>query len=298
MLVYFAHPIDQVSGDLDQSDVAGLLMDASISLYRPGRAFHIAKDPLSDLSIVDKINRKAVAEADALVAWLPAGVPTLGVPSEIELALSLDKPTLILTDQLLWGRSVQLASWRDRGASVAVFDERQLGVWLANPQNLVDVLRNMPSLAAEETGTEYAVPQLLVRRNVPDAKVPSRAYRGDAGLDLATIEAASLASGEYRMLRTGVEAAVPDGWWGFMTGRSSTWSALRLEIKTAVIDSGYRGELMIGVLNPMSNGKVTISAGTRLAQYVLLPAFMGDVLEVDELPEHERGTNGYGSSGA
>lgn len=291
MFVYFAQPIDQASRTSPiERDLRILLVDAGASLYSPSRAYSIADNPLSDLLVLDRINRAALAACDALVAWLPETVPTLGVPAEIEQALGMGKPTVIFTSGNLALRSVQIQQWRERGA--LVYDEDDLQG--ADPQALRDALRTGPV----SSGLEPVVPTppLLVKYEDASTLRLSRAYHGDAGLDLAVSREVALRQGEYRRVPTGVRAAVPHGWFGFMHGRSSAWSSHRLQIQTAIIDSGYRGELEIGITN-MSAGPVMVPAGTRLAQYVLLPAFMGGVMEVDELPEHERGMNGYGSSG-
>lgn len=310
MLVYFAHPIDQATLSERHSDaindIQALMLRAGVSTYRPAGAFTVAGAPLSDLEIIDRINQCALPAADALVAWLPAGVPTLGVPAEIENALRWNKPTVILTDRALAIGSVQVANWRSRGAFVTVWGEEIQRQWRSRPVEFIDLLRSAPDSEVKLRGDtpitfvqEYSfsgTPPLLIKRGSA-AKALTRAYAGDAGLDLAIAEDAVLRMGQYKMLRTGIWAAVPDGYWGFITGRSSAWSKYRLEVKTAVIDSGYRGELMVGVTN-QNLSEVHLEAGTRLAQYVILPAFAGEVQEVDELPDHERGTNGYGSSGA
>lgn len=310
MLIYFAQPIDQSLGrSRVATDIADTLLKCGLSLYTPKGAFSVtggllAPNPLPDLALIDRINRFALHAADALVAWLPEGVPTLGVPSEIEEAIASDKPTLVLTHASLARKSVQLANWRDRGALVMPWSEDAARSWEHRPRLLLDVLETPPSselklregIDPESTQPLPVSTDLLVTLD-PAAKGPGRAYQDDAGLDLAIIEECVLPVGGYKLVRTGVRAAVPSGWWGMITGRSSTWARYRCDVRMAVIDAGYRGELMIGIENRGSSS-ITFEAGTRLAQYVLVPTFPGQVRQVDKLPEAHRGDNGYGSSGS
>jgi dUTP pyrophosphatase len=127
------------------------------------------------------------------------------------------------------------------------------------------------------------------------ANLRQRAYPGDAGLDLTLSHGLVLFDQHYTMAGTGVHVAIPEGYWGLITGRSSTWAKYRCDVRQAVIDSGYRGELMVGIEN-RSGQSVEFAAGTRLAQLVLLPIWPGEVVPVETLPDHERGHNGYGSS--
>lgn len=289
MFVYFAQPIDQALHGLGSGAaerIRSTMVEAAISYFQPSRAYSLSEDRTGfDVDILDQINRAALAACDGLVAMLPNSVPTLGVPAEIEQAINMGKPTVIFTTRKLAEQSVQIRQWANRGATIRNF--------LIDP--VQDAKRLLVDLHAKPDAEAANEPALLVKFN-NGATPLKRAYPGDAGLDLAISEEAALADGEYKLISTGVRAAVPHGWWGFMHGRSSAWAKLGLEVKTAVIDSGYRGELMIGVTNRSGKYRYLVP-GTRLAQYVLMPVFMGPVVEVDELPDHERGENGYGSSG-
>ena len=297
MFIYLAHPIDQATAGSPLPMAIAHIMEAirqqGHAAFLPGRAYSLSNvqewEP-GDMRAVDAINRHALWESNGVIALLLPGVPTLGVPAEIELALTYNRPICIVTTEKLRQKSIQLANWASRGAIIIFCSEEGKLFNL----NIADALCSLPDptllvLQGEQDPLE-------VKRLSTNAKMPSRAYRGDAGLDLAVVGEHEIEPGEYKLLPTGIAAAVPNGMWGFMTGRSSAWSAWQFDIRQAVIDSGYRGELMIGVHNRGSERRI-IQPGTRLAQYVLLPAFMGDVTEVDELPPHERGVNGYGSSG-
>jgi dUTP pyrophosphatase len=302
LLIYLAHPIDQVGISAVLAHAVRHIVedgrDQGHSFYRPSNAFSLSAPPWTegDAVGVDSINRSALFESAGVIAVLPPGVPTLGTASEIEYALLLNRPVCIVTTNKLRSSSIQMANWARRGAQTVLISE----TGCLSGLSVADALGSLPDptqlLVEDDPERPVGDPALQIQRTSTNAKVPSRAYRGDAGLDLAIVGEHEIHPGEYKLLPTGIKAAVPHGWWGFMTGRSSAWTTWRFDVRTAVIDSGYRGELMVGVHNRGSERK-TVMPGTRLAQYVLLPAFMGDVEETDKLSEHERGNNGYGSSG-
>lgn len=293
MFIYLARPIDQAHGDtvswLNEAEQTLLfkLSLAHIGAYLPHRAYMANAGDLSHAWFVHEANSRALSQADALVAFLPQGVPTLGVPAEIEQAIAANKPTLIFTDM----RGVQLAAWHDQGAQIEYMDD--LDYKMPESDALLVMLRNLrPRLDGIEE-RDFA-PPLLVAGEAANARRGQ--YSGDAGVDLALASDETLYAGEYRLLPTGVRAAIPDGYFGWITGRSSTWARHRCDVRTAIIDSGYRGELMVGVEN-RGKSQITFETGTRLGQMIILPAWTGEVRKVGELPEHERGANGYGSSG-
>ena len=140
--------------------------------------------------------------------------------------------------------------------------------------------------------------ELQIARLRPDAVVPERAYAGDAGLDLASCEHVELAPGERATVGTGLAVAIPEGHAGFVQPRSglAMRHGIALVNSPGLIDSGYRGEIRIIVLNTDRRESFTIEPGMRIAQLVImrLPEF--ELVEVDELPESERGVRGFGSS--
>jgi len=304
MLVYLAHPIDQDTQPRDgwfvSEEIKRLLIDAGLSIYHPGAAFHVKG--ADDLDDVDSINRTALATCDAVVAWLPPGVPTLGVPAEIEWAVSQEIPCVIFTTTELIVQSVQLASWRTRGAKVAAWDGAQAKRFREVPSELRDLLRYSASIR-EDILSEDAFGSLTSRHilvNYIDADAPPTltpgVYVGDAGVDMAISETVTVPAGGTAMIKTGARVAIPDGYFGWITGRSSTWHKYQCRITPGIIDSGYRGELMISLVNESSKA-VQCNAGARLAQLIILPTFAGGLVQVDDLPESHRGTAGYGSSG-
>ena len=142
--------------------------------------------------------------------------------------------------------------------------------------------------------------ELPVRRLRDDAVVPARAYAGDAGLDLSACERVELAPGARATVATGLAVAIPDGYAGFVQPRSGLAAkhGITLVNTPGLVDSGYRGELKIILLNTDAREPFVVEQGMRIAQLVVMPVPEVDPVEVDELPESERGVRGFGSSAA
>ena len=141
--------------------------------------------------------------------------------------------------------------------------------------------------------------ELPVRRLRPEAIVPARAYDGDAGLDLTACERFELGPGERALVGTGLAVAIPEGYAGFVQPRSGLAAKHGITIVNTpgLVDSGYRGEVMVALLNTDRTQTFVVEPGMRIAQLVLLPVPGVSPVELDELPETERGARGYGSSG-
>jgi dUTP pyrophosphatase len=139
--------------------------------------------------------------------------------------------------------------------------------------------------------------ELPIQRLRGDARVPERAYAGDAGLDLAACEDVALAPGERAVVPTGLAVAIPDGYAGFVQPRSGLAARHGITIVNSpgLIDSGYRGELKVVLLNT-GDAEFVAEAGERIAQLVVMPVPALEPREVDELPPSERGARGFGSS--
>jgi dUTP pyrophosphatase len=140
--------------------------------------------------------------------------------------------------------------------------------------------------------------ELPVRRLRDDAILPERAYAGDAGLDLAACERHELGPGERAVVGTGLAVAIPEGYAGFVQPRSGLAANHGLSVVNApgLVDSGYRGELRVVLLNTDLLEPFLVEPGMRIAQLVVLPVPELELAEVDELPESERGVHGFGSS--
>lgn len=140
--------------------------------------------------------------------------------------------------------------------------------------------------------------QLRVRRLDPAAPLPERAHPGDAGIDLSANEDVTLAPGARAAVGTGLAVAVPDGWVGLVHPRSGLALRHGLTVANApgTIDSGYRGELKVLLVN-LGDQSVTIARGDRIAQLLLQQVGRPVVMEVEDLDATDRGEGGFGSTG-
>lgn len=128
--------------------------------------------------------------------------------------------------------------------------------------------------------------------------LPGRAYAGDAGLDLSSCERVVLDPGERALVGTGLAVAIPEGYAGFVQPRSglATKHGISIVNTPGLVDSGYRGELRISLLNTDPRESFVVEPGMRIAQLVVLPVPELELVEVHELPPSERGVRGFGSS--
>ncbi len=141
---------------------------------------------------------------------------------------------------------------------------------------------------------------LRVRRLDERALLPTRAYPGDAGLDLYALEEGVLGPGERAAVRTGIAVEIPGGQAGLVLPRSGLAARHGIALVNApgLIDAGYRGEIRVLLLNTDRTSPFAIAAGERIAQLLLVRVQTPDVVEVDELALSERGAGGFGSSGS
>lgn len=137
-----------------------------------------------------------------------------------------------------------------------------------------------------------------IRRLREDAVLPTQAYPGDAGLDLSACESAILEPGERATVPTGIAVEIPFGYAGFVQPRSGLAARHGIGVVNApgLIDSGYRGEICVVLLNTDSRDPFIVEPGMRIAQLVIAPVAAVRLLEVEELAVSERGGQGFGSS--
>jgi dUTP pyrophosphatase len=130
--------------------------------------------------------------------------------------------------------------------------------------------------------------------------LPTRAYPGDAGLDLYALDDAELGPGERASVRTGIAVQIPEGHAGLVLPRSGLARRHGISVVNApgLIDAGYRGEVEVLLLNTDRSTPFSIAAGDRIAQLVIVGVHAPQVLEVQELALSERGSGGFGSSGS
>jgi dUTP pyrophosphatase len=131
------------------------------------------------------------------------------------------------------------------------------------------------------------------------ATPPGYAHEGDAGADLVSTEDATIEPGARVTVGTGVAVALPAGYAGFVVPRSGLAARHGITIVNApgTVDSGYRGEIRVTLLNTDRNEPYAVSRGDRIAQLVLVPIARARFVPVETLSESERGTGGFGSTG-
>jgi dUTP pyrophosphatase len=141
--------------------------------------------------------------------------------------------------------------------------------------------------------------KLPFRKLDPTVALPDRAHPGDAGLDLASNVDLEVGPGKRAMVATGLAVAIPEGHAGLVLPRSGLASRHGLTLANApgLIDAGYRGEIMIAVVNLDLLEPVKIARGDRIAQLVVVPVAAVEPVSVDELPPTKRGEGGFGSTG-
>jgi dUTP pyrophosphatase len=138
--------------------------------------------------------------------------------------------------------------------------------------------------------------KLKIKKLNEDAKVPSYAHHDDAGFDLYTVKDIVLKSGQREMIPTGIAMEIPEGYVGLVWDKSGL--AMKHGLKTigGVVDSMYRGEIMIGVIN-LSKEDYTFLKGHKVAQMIIQKKEKVDFEEVKELSDTMRGEGGFGSTG-
>lgn len=151
-----------------------------------------------------------------------------------------------------------------------------------------------PQLAGDQQGV-----QVLLQRLDPEVPVPAYARALDAGADLCAAEDCVLAPGERRLVRTGIAIALPAGYAAFVHPRSGLAARHGISIVNApgTVDAGYRGEVMVCLVNTDSTEPFSVARGDRIAQLVVQQVCRAEFVATDRLPDSARGTGGYGSTG-
>lgn len=318
-VVYLASAIDQ-AGDTDEEyehrvnvrDLGNKISGWGFPVYTPALAWKTPPGLYGDSLAIDSVNRTALARADVLVAYLPGGVASVGVPTEIEAHTTAGKIAIVIGEF----NSVVL------DANPRVRRMRQVADWNVTLKALRLLLEEASLEAIDgDPDMNYAlrafVKQTSTRQplayRVTDADHPqpglTRTYSGDAGLDLTTTYDSFIREGAVLDIPCGVAVQIPEGTFGWVVARSSTFKNWGVLVTPGIIDAGYQGELKVCAFRPTrytgpdtlgDTGTLRIPAGTRLAQLVLLPNLTAgyEPAEVVEFTEvTARGTNGWGSSG-
>ncbi len=141
--------------------------------------------------------------------------------------------------------------------------------------------------------------EVLLTRLDPDVPLPGYAKPGDAGADLVTTSDVAIAPGERVVVGTGIAVAIPDGYAGFVHPRSGLAARVGLSVVNTpgTIDSGYRGEIRICLINHDPFAPIELRRGDRVAQLVIQRVEHAVFREVAELADSERSAGGYGSTG-
>ena len=129
--------------------------------------------------------------------------------------------------------------------------------------------------------------------------LPKYAYPGDAGFDLKSAEELTIGPGERKTVKCGFSMAIPEGFAGLVIPRSGLASKHGISVVNApgLIDSGYRGEICVILLNTDKSNNFEIKAGDRIAQMMIVPFANADLVETNDLESSDRGEKGFGSSG-
>lgn len=275
MIVYFAEPIDQDHADPREmalrATIRSLLEHHGATVYRPSTAWTVCNFDYATSEIVERINREALSNADLLVARLPLGTASVGVPMEIECATrTIGIPAIVVGPE---------------------------GVALrANPK-----VHMVNDELDEFTNT---VRQLSYARSVHrplyhSGHLTPRSYAGDAGIDLVTSQDTTIKAGSHGFVPTNTRIEVPPGTFLWITSRSSTYRNFGLQVLPGIIDEGYTGELLASVVNT-TDQDVTVKQGDRVCQVIVMPNETAkyQTIEVEAIKSGDRGDNGFGSTGA
>lgn len=311
--VFLSYPIDRVPAGAAMmyerlEDAKIQLLEQGVDIvFDPGDAFKV----LAAAEVgpeVREINQLALSWADGVLAMLPDGIPSLGVPMEIDSAVRDGKVVAILTDVKAWmlGFSVD--------ANVEMFPLSEVGfaqaaIWLAaHPRATIEQepkeqLPFVVTAKAECGKTEAHGPHNFGEYFEEDCAgmadlTPRKTYPSDAGFDLVVAKTMTVWEGEQVDVPMGVAVQLPPWSFGRITGRSSTLRRRGLLVNEGIIDESYRGDLFALVKN-LSHQPVQLKRGDRIAQLILHSNVSTGVemSKVQDLAISARGERGFGSSG-
>lgn len=286
---YLAYPIDQRGPSslvllfemIEYFKEQLLATDATDWVFDPGDAFRV-RPRATTTDKVPRINRAALNNSDLVAAFLPSGVATVGVPMEIDRAVSQGKHVFIFSDAPSWMLEYPTGLvYRFPDYEKETIDKA------------VQVVKNLqPPLDVR--------PQEDLRVKLGDGgQLPVRQYADDAGLDLIVSRETVIQPGTFEDVPCGISLELPPWGWGLVTGRSSALRKRGLLVHSGVIDAGYRGPIFAGAWN-MTDEPVTIQRGERIAQIIVMHnnTRLVEPIGVPELSMSRRGGAGFGSTGA
>lgn len=138
--------------------------------------------------------------------------------------------------------------------------------------------------------------KLKIKKIHPDAVIPKFAHEGDAGMDIFSIEKVEIKPDDRVQVKTGLAFEVPDGFVGLIWDKSGLSHKHGLKTLGGVLDSGYRGELMVGITN-LSKETYILERGHKVAQMLVQKIEHPEIVEVETLSDTKRGKGGFGSTG-
>ncbi|PIW97244.1 dUTP diphosphatase [Candidatus Kaiserbacteria bacterium CG_4_8_14_3_um_filter_38_9] len=138
--------------------------------------------------------------------------------------------------------------------------------------------------------------KLLIKKINPLAITPQYAHHTDAAMDLYTTKRVTLLPGEHISVPTGIAVQIPDGYVGLIWDKSGLSHKAGLKTLGGVIDAGYRGEILVGILNT-SDKTYIFEVGQKIAQMLIQKVEYPEIVEVAELDNTERGDGAFGSTG-
>jgi dUTP pyrophosphatase len=138
--------------------------------------------------------------------------------------------------------------------------------------------------------------QLKVKKVDKEAKLPQYAHEYDAGMDWFALEEVKVKPGEIAQIRSGVAMEIPEGYVGLCWDKSGLAIKHGIKIVAGVIDAGYRGEFIMGVIN-LGKEEYVFEKGHKVLQMLIQPVEILDIIEVPELSETSRGEGKFGSTG-
>jgi len=140
-------------------------------------------------------------------------------------------------------------------------------------------------------------PRVKVKLLEKDAKAPARANPSDAGADLFSTENLMIQPGERKTVGTGIAMEIPNGFYGRVAPRSGLASKHGIDVLAGVVDSSYRGEIKVVLLNTDRHNTFFVEKGDKIAQIIFESHFNFDFSRSEELAESNRGAGGFGSTG-
>lgn len=137
---------------------------------------------------------------------------------------------------------------------------------------------------------------LHIKKVHPNAKIPTFAHNTDAGMDLYTVESITILPLERVQIKTGIAMEIPNGYVGLIWDKSGLSHKKGLKTLGGVVDAGYRGEVMVGVVN-LSTEPIMFETGDKVAQMLIQKVEHLEIVEVENLNDADRGTGAFGSTG-